>query len=299
MSFQTLNDEFFRYLTTEKQLSVNTIQNYQRVLKHFVSFANDIAISSWCAITSHHIRQYVAVLHNNGLSAKSIAQKLSALRSFYNYLARCKIVKVNPVQDIRGPKIAKRLPKTMDVDEISALLNHFPKDSFIGLRDLAILELFYSSGIRLSELQQLIISDFDLDNSTVRVTGKGGKERVVPVGIKAQQALVQWLKVRTSIISSDENVLFITEKGNQLKHRSIQARLEYWGKRLGLNSRLHPHKLRHSCATHFLESASDLRAVQELLGHANLSTTQVYTHLDFQHLAKVYDAAHPRARKKD
>ncbi len=291
-------DEFLQYIESEKQLSPKTVESYHVTLSEFYLYRKSQSVESWQKVSHHLMRHFVATMHRKGLSAKSIAQKLSALRSFFNYLCRIQLIKINPLKGIRGPKVEKRLPKVMDVDEISGFLNNLNADDFIGARDRAIMELFYSSGIRLSELQNLLITDIDFKDATVRVTGKGNKTRLAPIGRAAINAINDWLKQRNPVTEVEELALFVTQKGKSLKTRSIQARLEFWGKKLGLSSRLYPHKLRHSCASHFLESSSDLRAVQELLGHANLSTTQVYTHLDFQHLAKVYDAAHPRARKK-
>ncbi len=298
MALSTLCEQFLQYIESEKQLSTNTVESYQQNLTQAMSFFEQLGINSWQQMSHHHIRQYVAFKHRKGLSSKSIALHLSALRSFFNFLSKRQLVSINPVKNIKAPKIEKRLPKVMDVDEVTVFLDKMPDDDFISLRDKTIMELFYSSGIRLSELQQLTTIDCDLVDQTVRVTGKGSKTRIVPIGGKAMAVLQKWLQCRSLVTEHDQLALFVTEKGKPLQNRSIQARLTYWGKRMGLNAPLHPHKLRHSCASHFLESASDLRAVQELLGHADLSTTQVYTHLDFQHLANVYDAAHPRAKKK-
>ncbi len=273
------------------------MQSYQSTLLHFVGFLAQKSIERLSDISHHTIRAYSAQLHRQGLAAKSIAQKLSALRVWFDYLAAQHQIDNNPAKGVKGPKIGKRLPQTLEVDEVTHFLDQIPNDTFVACRDKCMLELFYSSGVRLSELQGLKLKDIDLKDATARVLGKGQKSRIVPIGRKAIAALQDWLKQRAAYAESIE-ALFITEQGKPLMQRSIQARLSYWGKALGLSSRLHPHKLRHSCASHFLESASDLRAVQELLGHANLSTTQIYTHLDFQHLAQVYDAAHPRARTK-
>lgn len=298
MSGDSQIEAFLNYIESEKQLSPKTVESYQFTLSEFEKYLSTQTVETWQQVSHHTMRHFVATMHRKGLGAKSIAQKLSALRSFFNFLCRIQQIKINPLKGIRGPKLEKRLPKTMDVDEVSGFLNTLDANDFISSRDKAIMELFYSSGIRLSELQNLKLTDIDFNDASVRVTGKGNKTRLAPVGRAAIQALQDWIKHRNPVAELDENSLFVTQQGKPLKIRSIQARLEYWGKKLGLSSRLHPHKLRHSCASHFLESSSDLRAVQELLGHANLSTTQVYTHLDFQHLAKVYDAAHPRARKK-
>ena len=297
MTIQNSITAYLTFIQSERQLSNKTVESYRVTLEHFKNFINERNIEQLSLITSHTIRHYLAQLHRQGLKKKSINQKLSSLRSFFRFLAARGEVSTDPLKSIRGPKTEKHLPKVIEVDEIAHLLDQVPSENFVQQRDKAILELFYSSGVRLSELQAANIADLNLVNGELRVTGKGNKVRLVPVGSKAKQALQAYLDVRQSLLG-DQFALFVTEQGNRLKHRSIQARLEFWGKQLGLSSRLHPHKLRHSCASHFLESSSDLRAVQELLGHADLSTTQVYTHLDFQHLAKVYDSAHPRAKKK-
>ena len=203
----------------------------------------------------------------------------------------------NPVEGVKSPKVGKKLPNVMDVDQVQGLLNAHT-DDITSVRDLAMLELFYACGLRLSELSGLDREDIDFNESMVRVTGKGNKTRLIPLGKHARQAIEQWLKRREELVDQDQSALFVSTRGTRLANRSIQARLKYWGEKTGLGSALHPHRLRHSFASHLLESSGDIRAVQELLGHANLSTTQIYTHLDFQHLAQVYDAAHPRAKKK-
>ncbi|MCO7227103.1 tyrosine recombinase XerC [Pleionea sp. CnH1-48] len=297
MALQTDLKQFLLFIQTEKQLSEHTLLSYQTALEHWLAFVDEANVTHWNQADSHLVRRYLAHLHRKSLSPKSIAQKLSAIRSFFNYLFKQGQVKLNPAKGVRAPKVPKRLPKVFDVDEVSQLLDGVTDDSFIAVRDFAMMELFYSSGIRLSELYGLDVEHLQLPEQQLHVVGKGKKMRYVPLGSKAKIALEKWLALR-NLYAKEDGAVFISQKGTRLQRRSIQLRLEHWGKALGLPSRLHPHKLRHSCATHFLESASDLRAVQELLGHANLSTTQVYTHLDFQHLAKVYDAAHPRATKK-
>ena len=232
-----------------------------------------------------------------GLSSRSIALQLSALRSFCRYLLQQQLLTSDPTTGISAPKQAKPLPKNMDVDEISQLLGASDDDP-LALRDQAIMELFYSSGLRLAELAALDCRDLDFAQQLVTVTGKGGKQRMVPVGGKAIAALKAWLKIRPVLAGADEPALFVSKQQRRISHRSIQQRLKKWAGHQALANNVHPHKLRHSFATHMLESSGDLRGVQELLGHANLATTQVYTHLDFQHLAKVYDAAHPRAKRK-
>lgn len=290
-------EKFLKFITNERQLSKHTRDSYAATISDFILFFEERHLVQVNQISGHSIRQYLADMRRKGLSPTSMSQRLSALRSCFNYLAQNRLIDINPVKGIRAPKSAKLLPKTLEVDDVTSLLDKMPDDNFLAARDKAIMELFYTAGIRLSELQAIQLHDLNLSDQQLRVIGKGNKTRIVPLGRKACDAIEHWFSFRNFVVE-DNASLFVTEKGATLKHRSIQARLEYWGKYLGVSSRLHPHKLRHSCASHFLESSSDLRAVQELLGHADLSTTQVYTHLDFQHLAKVYDAAHPRAKKK-
>jgi integrase/recombinase XerC len=223
---------------------------------------------------------------------------LSAARTFFRYLLREKHVTHNPVQSVSAPKGAKRLPENLDADRMARLLE-IPGDSPLIDRDRAILELLYSSGLRLAELTDLDLGDVDMQDATVRVTGKGNKDRVVPVGSRALQALTRWHKSRAAMAGPDEPALFVSNRGTRLSRRSVQARVDHWARRQGIDSKVYPHLFRHSFATHLLESSHDLRGVQELLGHANISTTQVYTHLDFQHLAQIYDKTHPRARAKN
>jgi integrase/recombinase XerC len=231
------------------------------------------------------------------LSPRSVQRRLSAARGFFHYLMREGVLKSNPALDIRAPKASKRLPGTLDVDQLNQLLDIPPEDA-LAVRDRAIMELFYSSGLRLSELVGLDIANLDLPDRTVRVLGKGSKTRIVPVGRKAESALRVWLKERVALADIEEPAVFVSRNGARLKHRAIQLRIVYWAKRKGLPSRVYPHLFRHSFATHLLESSKDLRGVQELLGHADISTTQIYTHLDFAHLARTYDASHPRAKRK-
>jgi integrase/recombinase XerC len=219
------------------------------------------------------------------------------VRGFFNFLLREGVVRSNPALDVRAPKAAKRLPGTLDVDQISQLLD-IPPDDVLAVRDKAIMELFYSSGLRLDELVTLDLGQLDLPDRTVRVLGKGRKQRIVPVGRKAEEALRAWLKERAALATAGETAVFVGRNGSRLKHRAVQLRIRYWARRKGLPTQVHPHLFRHSFATHLLESSKDLRGVQELLGHADISTTQVYTHLDFAHLARTYDASHPRAKRK-
>ena len=243
------------------------------------------------------MRNWSAECHRKGLGGRSIQRRLSALRGFCQFLVENKVLDHNPARDIRAPKSPRKLPHSLDVDRLQRLLECKPED-WLEQRDLTLMELMYSGGLRLAELVGLNTTDVDLREGEARVLGKGRKTRIVPVGSKAQAALAAWFPLRSLHVDENETALFISRNGTRISPRSVQQRLKRWALKQGLESRLHPHALRHSCATHVLESSGDLRAVQELLGHANLGTTQIYTHLDFQHLAQVYDASHPRARKK-
>jgi integrase/recombinase XerC len=290
--------DFFRQLTVEVRASEHTIKSYQRDIKQLSRYCTDKAITHWADLKHTDIRSYIAGRHRKGLSSKSLQRELSAIRSFFNYLLKQGQVSVNPAQHIQAPKQARKLPKTLDVDQLSGLLEA-GASSMLEIRDLAMFELFYSSGLRLSELSALDLTDLDLPDSTLTVRiGKGGKSRVLPVGSKAVTAIKNWLLQRTVKTSATEPALFVSTRGTRLGQRSIELRLEQWCKKKGIAEHIHPHMLRHSFASHLLESSQDLRAVQELLGHSNISTTQIYTHLDFQHLAEIYDKAHPRAKKK-
>jgi integrase/recombinase XerC len=291
-------DDYLQMIVEQKNYSILTQKNYQRQLALLTEFLTTLRIASWSQVKPIHIRQLSAQQHRRGKSAKSIALLLSSCRSFFQFLIANDLLQSNPAKNVRPPKGEKKLPKTMDVDQVSLLLDNIDDSEAIGIRDKAIAELFYSSGLRLAELADCDLQQIDLNQQLITVTGKGNKTRVVPVGRKAKIAVLAWLKVRSVwMVERTDQALFVSQRRTRLSHRSIQKRLEYWGKRIGLNASLHPHKFRHSCATHVLESSGDIRAVQELLGHANLSTTQVYTHLDFQKLAAVYDKAHPRAKK--
>ena len=297
--FQQKVDEYLRVLIEQKHYSEQTRKSYKKQLNTLLEFLSAESINRWQHIKTVHIRQLSAKQHRLGKSSKSIALLLSASRSFFQFLILKNILSINPAKNVRPPKGEARLPKTMDVDQVTLLLDNIDSSTAIGVRDKAIAELFYSSGLRLSELVDCNLNDLDEATKMVRVTGKGSKTRIVPVGRKALQAIEIWLKVRNEWLKGVSlDALFISKQKKRLSNRSVQKRLEYWGKRIGLNASLHPHKFRHSCATHVLESSGDIRAVQELLGHADISTTQVYTHLDFQKLAEVYDRAHPRAKKK-
>ncbi|WP_233117313.1 tyrosine recombinase XerC [Aggregatibacter actinomycetemcomitans] len=294
---QNALQHYFTYLRVERQVSPHTLSNYQRQLARVTAILQGAGITQWQQVTASVVRYVVAQSSKqDGLKEKSLALRLSALRRFLTYLVQQGELKVNPATGISAPKQAKHLPKNIDTDQVQLLLANDSKEP-IDIRDRAIIELLYSSGLRLSELQGLNLNSIHLRSREVRVIGKGNKERVVPFGRYASHAIQQWMKVRL-LFNPKDNALFVSQLGNRMSHRAIQMRLETWGIRQGLNSHLNPHKLRHSFATHMLEASSDLRAVQELLGHSNLSTTQIYTHLNFQHLAAVYDAAHPRAKRK-
>jgi integrase/recombinase XerC len=243
------------------------------------------------------VRRYIARLHAGGLTGRTLARMLSAWRGFYRYLARDHGVVHNPCLDIRAPKSPKRLPHALSPDQAAQLMSIEANDA-LALRDKAIFELFYSSGLRLSELTALALTDVNFQDATVRVMGKGSKTRVVPVGSFASNALHAWLEARTQLSTPEQTALFVSRDGARLSARAVQQRLKVWAMKLGVPSNVHPHVLRHSFASHVLQSSGDLRAVQEMLGHASISTTQIYTHLDHQYLSKVYDQAHPRARKK-
>ncbi|HYQ71547.1 MAG TPA: tyrosine recombinase XerC [Gammaproteobacteria bacterium] len=293
---QHWQNDFLHHLQTERRLSANTRLHYRRDLCELAGWCDQAGIGCWSELDTHHVRQYAAQCHRRGLSGRSIQRRLSALRTFFNYLLRENAVQRNPGLDVRAPRSDRHLPETLNVDDISHLLMTGADDTLI-LRDHAMLELFYSSGLRLAELVSLDLGDVDFSERMVRVTGKGAKTRVIPVGGQAIAALQAWLRARPRQLASGETALFTARSGTRLGHRAVQQRVKLWARRKGIPGNLHPHTLRHSFASHMLESSGDLRAVQELLGHADISTTQVYTHLDFQHLAHVYDAAHPRARK--
>jgi integrase/recombinase XerC len=290
-------EKFIGHLEFERRLSDLTCKHYRRDLEALLAYCDEIGVQRWSNIDSEHIRTYSATCYRRGLSARSIQRRLSATRTFFRYLLREKHVKTNPVVSVSAPKSGKRLPGNLDVDRMARLLD-IPGDEPIVNRDRAILELLYSSGLRLSELTDLDCGDVDAQDATVRVTGKGNKDRIVPVGRHALRALTKWYKSRGQLAQADETAMFVSNRGTRLSPRSVQARVTHWAKHQGIDSNVFPHLFRHSFATHLLESSHDLRGVQELLGHANISTTQIYTHLDFQHLAQIYDKTHPRARKK-
>ncbi len=289
-----LAEEFLGHLGSERRLSPHTVLNYRRDIAALTAVAGDTALAQ---LQIHHIRRFIAQLHARGLDGRSLARMLSAWRGFFRYLAREHGYLHNPCVGLRAPKSKKSLPSVLSPDEAGRLME-IPVSDALAARDKAMFELLYSSGLRLSELTGLAPADVDFGDATVRVTGKGAKTRVVPVGSRALEALRDWLAQRASGPAGSGAALFVSRRGTRLTPRAVQYRVRQWAIRLGLASSVHPHMLRHSFASHILQSSGDLRAVQEMLGHASISTTQVYTHLDFQYLAKVYDAAHPRARKK-
>lgn len=289
--------KFFSHLSVERRMSPHTDSSYRRDLKRFVAHCDKYGVTDWSRADDQHVRAFAAAEHRGGASPRTIQRRLSALRSFYTFLLREGVVKSNPGVEVQAPKAKKRLPSTIDVDQMTRLLS-FRTDEEIGVRDKAMMELFYSSGLRLSELVGLDLTDIDLADRTVRVLGKGGKTRVVPVGRFAVEAISRWLLERTKVADVGNTALFVGKRGDRISPRSVQKQVAAWARSQGLGVHVHPHMFRHSFATHLLESSQDLRGVQELLGHANIATTQIYTHLDFQHLAKIYDAAHPRARRK-
>jgi len=288
---------YLAHLSRERRLSPHTSSNYARDVGALADYLERDSVSDWKRVDSQHVRMFAARSHAGGLSPRSVQRRLSAVRGYFGYLMREGAVSSNPALEIRAPKAGRRLPGTLDVDQINHLLA-IPGDDALAVRDRAIMELFYSSGLRLAELVGLGLTDIDLADRTVRVLGKGAKTHIVPVGRKACEAIRLWLRERGGLARIDETALFVGRNGDRLKSRAVQLRIAYWARRQGLPSRVYPHLFRHSFATHLLESSKDLRGVQELLGHADISTTQVYTHLDFAHLARTYDASHPRAKRK-
>lgn len=291
-------DKFIHHLDYERRLSPLTSKHYRRDLAALLRFCDKANIRLWSDLDSEHFRAFAAASYRSGLSAKSIQRQLSASRTFFRYLLREKYVRRNPVESVSAPKAPKRLPGNLDADRMARLLE-IPGEGPIVARDRAMLELLYSSGLRLAELTNLNCGDVDKHDATVHVTGKGSKDRIVPVGRHALRALKLWDKSRVLLAAEDEKALFVSNRGTRISGRSVQARVSHWAKEQGIDANVYPHLFRHSFATHMLESSHDLRGVQELLGHSNISTTQIYTHLDFQHLAQIYDKTHPRARKKN
>jgi integrase/recombinase XerC len=290
-------NKFLSHLAAERRISGHTVEAYRRDLQALAEFGARRNVAAWKDFGNPELRTFAAALHSKSLSPRSIQRNLSAARTFYGFLMREGHCSANPALDVRAPKIKKRLPVTLDADQMGRLLS-FRADDSLSARDKAIMELFYSSGLRLAELVSLSVAAIDLGDRTVRVLGKGSKTRIVPIGRQAIEALKKWLTVRAGLIKTGVDALFVGQSGRPLSVRAVQLRVGAWGRRMGLGVHVHPHMFRHSFATHLLESSGDLRGVQELLGHADIGTTQIYTHVDFQHLASVYEAAHPRARRR-
>lgn len=299
---------FQRYLNSEKQLSPRTLASYVRDLCKFQQFCQQQDLQQLSQVETEHIRLCLTSLRRQGLGGTSLQRWLSALRSFFRFGIRQEWLQTNPAVGIQAPKSPKKLPNTLDVDQVAQFVETpsttaIPGDQLLQLRDRAMLELMYSSGLRLAEVAALNLKDLNIREGLVSVTGKGNKDRTVPVGRAALDALQAWLSVReleieTGTIDASETAVFTGKRGRRLSHRAIQQRFRQISLQSGMATPVNPHMLRHSCASHLLESSGDLRAVQEMLGHANIATTQVYTHLDFQHLSKVYDSTHPRAQRK-
>ncbi|MEW5965526.1 MAG: tyrosine recombinase XerC [Pseudomonadota bacterium] len=289
-------DHYLRHLAAERRLSPHTVAAYARDLADLVRLNDGKPLDS---LNVSDVRGAILKLRGRALSAASVARMLSSWRGFYAFACRRLGFPRNPCTGLRPPKAAKALPEILSPDACSRLLDGAEVEGALDLRDRAMFELFYSSGLRLAELVGLDLGDVNRDNGEAQVTGKGRKSRIVPVGSQALAALAAWLPLRQTLVRDDTPALFVSQRGSRLTPRSVQLRLDRWAAKSGLGQAVHPHLLRHAFATHVLQSSGDLRAVQEMLGHASISTTQVYTHLDWQHLAKVYDQAHPRARKKE
>ena len=296
----TLLPDIQRYLShiaSQRGLSPVTIDNYQRNLNEFIELLKPKDIQTWQQLDTHQVRLLAKQLHQKGIKARSIATKLSALRSFLEYLVKNDQLTFNPAKGVSAPKLDKPLPKNISVDDMDQLLD-ISGDDPLTIRDHCMMELMYSSGLRLSELVGINLQDIKLTEKEIMITGKGSKQRLLPITKSAVEAVKRWLKIRVEFAIPDEKALFLSKQKRRISARSVQMRMEKWGLEQSLPSHVNPHKLRHSFATHMLESSGNLRAVQTLLGHADLATTQIYTHLDFQHLAEVYDKAHPRAKRK-
>jgi integrase/recombinase XerC len=292
-------DQFIQMLRSEKYYSAHTCSNYRRDLNLFQSFLLSQDIETWAQVGYTDVSSFAAKRHRQGRKSRTIQRELSSIRSFYQFLIQNSVVAKNPAREVSAPRPDKPLPKICDAETIGRLLQLNDDSDALQVRDVAIFELIYSSGLRLAELINIDLDDIDLAQQQLMVTGKGNKTRYLPVGSKAVSAVQRWLRLRQDY-SKDSNLaaLFLSRQGKRISPRNVQSRLNQLIQKQALAQHISPHMLRHSFATHLLESSSDLRAVQELLGHVNIATTQIYTHLDFQHLAKVYDAAHPRAKRK-
>ncbi len=290
-------ERFYQYLHSERGLSLHTQRNYKLQLSHMAAQLVELGVNDWKQVDAGWVRQLASKGMREGMKASSISTRLSSLRSFFDFLILRGILHANPAKGVSAPRKQRPLPKNIDVDEVGQLLE-VNEDDPLSIRDRAMMELMYGAGLRLAELVSINVKDISLSRGELRVIGKGDKERKVPFAGQAREWVGQWLKVRKQLANADETGLFVSKLGQRISHRNVQKRMAEWGQKQGVSSHISPHKLRHSFATHMLESSGNLRAVQELLGHENISTTQIYTHLDFQHLAQAYDQAHPRAKKK-
>jgi integrase/recombinase XerC len=295
------SEQLSRYLDKlqiQQRASVHTLDAYRRDLRRLAAFCDSANLAAWELVREQHIRAHIAARHRQKISSRTLQRELSAMRGLFEFLIDEKHLSINPVRGVRAPKMPKTLPKPLDVDQMTGMLEA-PQDGALEIRDVAMWELFYSSGLRLSELTDLDCTDLDLQTGTAFIrSGKGNRSRYVPVGSKAVTAIQLWLQARQAYAADQMPALFVSRLGKRIAPRTVQQRLQRWCVKQGLDAHVHPHRLRHSFASHMLEGSSDLRAVQELLGHANIATTQIYTHLDFQRLAAVYDQAHPRAHKR-
>ncbi len=289
-------DDFISMLRIERQLSKNTLVSYRRDIEGFQFYLLKNEVNNWSEVTEKQVQSYVASRFRNGLTGRSLQRALSSIRMLYEYLLMHSKAMVNPAKNIHAPKTVTKLPAFLDVDLTEQLLNRESDNSLI-VRDKAMFELFYSSGLRLSELVSINLIDLDMTEFDIRVTGKGNKTRILPIGKQAMIAIAKWLTYRSDFIKEDSDALFLNRQGRRISQRSVQLRLKQWANEQNIDMNVHPHMLRHSFASHMLEGSGDIRAVQELLGHEDISSTQIYTHIDFQHLANVYDKAHPRSRK--
>ncbi|MCA2428842.1 tyrosine recombinase XerC [Vibrio sp. YT-18] len=297
-SLQKPLERFYEFLRSEKGLSLHTQRNYKQQLETMAQHLAEMGLKDWSQVDAGWVRQLAGKGMREGMKASSLATRLSSLRSFFDFLILRGEMSANPAKGVSAPRKKRPLPKNLDVDEVNQLLE-VNEDDPLAIRDRAMMELMYGAGLRLAELVSVDVRDVQLRSGELRVIGKGDKERKVPFSGMATEWVGKWLRVRGDLAAPGEPALFVSKLGTRISHRSVQKRMAEWGQKQSVASHISPHKLRHSFATHMLESSNNLRAVQELLGHENISTTQIYTHLDFQHLAQAYDQAHPRARKKN
>ncbi|MFW0952596.1 tyrosine recombinase XerC [Vibrio parahaemolyticus] len=297
-SLQKPLERFYEFLRSEKGLSLHTQRNYKQQLETMAQHLAEMGLKDWSQVDAGWVRQLAGKGMREGMKASSLATRLSSLRSFFDFLILRGEMSANPAKGVSAPRKKRPLPKNLDVDEVNQLLE-VNEDDPLAIRDRAMMELMYGAGLRLAELVSVDVREVQLRSGELRVIGKGDKERKVPFSGMATEWVGKWLRVRGDLAAPGEPALFVSKLGTRISHRSVQKRMAEWGQKQSVASHISPHKLRHSFATHMLESSNNLRAVQELLGHENISTTQIYTHLDFQHLAQAYDQAHPRARKKN